>query len=217
MYGYIYMTTNTVNGKRYIGKHKASKFTKTYRGSGKILVQAFKKYGFDKFDVELLEECEDLEQLNKREEYWIAKYNACDSDEFYNIRWGGQGGDVALFLPKERMQEIRKDHSEYIKDRLKEDREFHSKFAGAKQGHICYQTTKDKISEGQKKYWASVDKGTKHERLSRSATTRMTGKIWVTDDVKDKSIRPEELNEYLAKGYRQGRRFVKRNRKCKKR
>ncbi len=34
MKGYIYETINLINGKKYIGKHKSSKFDNTYFGSG---------------------------------------------------------------------------------------------------------------------------------------------------------------------------------------
>ena len=36
MYGYIYITTNLINGMKYIGKHKASMFDPAYKGSGKV-------------------------------------------------------------------------------------------------------------------------------------------------------------------------------------
>ena len=46
MFGYIYMTINTVNGKKYIGQHKSSEFEgNKYLDSGKILKQAIEKYG----------------------------------------------------------------------------------------------------------------------------------------------------------------------------
>ena len=35
MKGYIYETTNLINGKKYIGKHKSNKFDHNYYGSGK--------------------------------------------------------------------------------------------------------------------------------------------------------------------------------------
>lgn len=37
MYGYIYITTNLINGKRYIGQKKAKNFlAEGYLGSGKL-------------------------------------------------------------------------------------------------------------------------------------------------------------------------------------
>lgn len=70
MFGYIYKTTNLVNGKQYIGKHKATKFEPDkYIGSGTLLLRAIKKYGKHNFSCELLECCDTLEQLNDRERY----------------------------------------------------------------------------------------------------------------------------------------------------
>ncbi len=45
MYGYIYLTTNLINKKKYVGQHKSSKFDERYKGSGKLIKKAFKKYG----------------------------------------------------------------------------------------------------------------------------------------------------------------------------
>lgn len=45
MYGYIYITTNLTNNKKYIGKHASSKFDENYKGSGKRLWNAINKYG----------------------------------------------------------------------------------------------------------------------------------------------------------------------------
>lgn len=94
MYGFIYITTNHINNKKYIGQKKYDKNNnwKTYLGSGIILTRAIDKYGRENFSKEIIEECESKRQLNEREKYWIAYYNAVDSDEFYNIASGGDGG-----------------------------------------------------------------------------------------------------------------------------
>ena len=68
MYGYIYLTTNLVNNKKYVGMHKSAYFDPDYKGSGKILWQAIRKYGWENFKVELLVECETPEDLYKSEE-----------------------------------------------------------------------------------------------------------------------------------------------------
>lgn len=89
MYGYIYITTNLINGKKYIGQHKSKVFDTFYLGSGKILKQAIKLYGRENFKCELLEWCKTLSILNKKEIYYIKKYHADESPEFYNICTGG--------------------------------------------------------------------------------------------------------------------------------
>lgn len=90
MYGYIYLTTNLINGKKYIGQHASPVFEPDrYIGSGVILWKAIKKYGKENFICELLESCDSADELNEKEEYWISYYNAVESDDYYNIAAGG--------------------------------------------------------------------------------------------------------------------------------
>ena len=90
MYGYIYLTINNINGKKYIGQKKSDIFLgERYLGSGTALGNAIKKYGKENFSVELLEECDSFEQLNDCEKYWILKFDAVNSENFYNIIYGG--------------------------------------------------------------------------------------------------------------------------------
>jgi hypothetical protein len=44
-YGYIYITTNLLNGKRYIGQHKLKDFDYSYIGSGTLLKNLLKNMG----------------------------------------------------------------------------------------------------------------------------------------------------------------------------
>ena len=92
MYGYIYETTNLINGKKYIGKHKSDVFDVKYKGTGKIIRKAIDKYGWDNFDCKILQECDSREELNTQEKYWIEKFDATNSDDYYNIAQGGEGG-----------------------------------------------------------------------------------------------------------------------------
>lgn len=89
MYGYIYKTTNLINGLIYIGQHKAKVKSATYIGSGKILWQAIRKFGIENFKNEVLEWCETAEELNEREIYWIEKLNARTKGIGYNLALGG--------------------------------------------------------------------------------------------------------------------------------
>lgn len=92
MYGFIYLTTNNINGKKYIGMCKYT-HEKLYLGSGKILKEAIKKYGKENFERIILQECETFEELSLAEEQWIKKYNAVEDLNFYNLTSGGFGGN----------------------------------------------------------------------------------------------------------------------------
>lgn len=70
-YGYIYKTTNLLNGKVYIGQKKSPKFVKTYFGSGKIIKQALNLHGKKNFDVELLGKAFDKKELDNLEIHYI--------------------------------------------------------------------------------------------------------------------------------------------------
>ena len=99
MYGYIYITTNLINGRKYIGQKKSSTFNESYKGSGKLLKNAIEKYGINNFETHILEEinnvptiCNSKEELDKSEYYYIKYYDAVNSHEFYNLKRGGEGG-----------------------------------------------------------------------------------------------------------------------------
>ena len=94
----IYLTTNLINGKKYIGQHKISKQKDYYLGSGKILRDAIKKYGHQNFKKTQIELCDTIEQANERERYWIKFYNAVNDENFYNLSEGGQEGAGFLYF-----------------------------------------------------------------------------------------------------------------------
>ena len=91
-YGFIYITTNNVNGKKYIGQKKYYGNHEVYIGSGVALKNAINKYGKENFTREIIENCKSKEDLDSREKYWIKYYNATESEDFYNITSGGDGG-----------------------------------------------------------------------------------------------------------------------------
>lgn len=97
----IYMTTNLVNGKKYIGRcSKDSSWEAGYIGSGKLLKQAILKYGRENFVREILEELPDTTPLCEAidlEKSWLLKLDCKNSSNFYNMsdNTGGMGaGDT---------------------------------------------------------------------------------------------------------------------------
>lgn len=105
MYGYIYLTTNLINNKKYIGQHKSEIFDPNYRGSGKRIKKAIQKYGIDNFSTVPIEKCVDKMDLDNKEKYYISLYNAVTDKNYYNIALGGSGAQV-LFQTDETKRKI---------------------------------------------------------------------------------------------------------------
>lgn len=97
---YIYITTNTINGKRYIGKHYGL-LKDSYLGSGTLLKRAIEKYGLQNFSKSILSVSNSEEENRVKEKEWIDKFDAVNSIEFYNIADGGQGGNTRAGYSKE--------------------------------------------------------------------------------------------------------------------
>ena len=89
MFGIIYVTVNTVNGRRYIGQHKCSDENDSYLGSGKILKEAIQRYGKENFRRYTLYRAETEEELDKKEVEFISAFRATENDKYYNINEGG--------------------------------------------------------------------------------------------------------------------------------
>lgn len=99
MIGYIYCHISP-SGKRYIGQTCSSLDKRWNNGYGyrncPIFYSAIKKYGWENISHEVLETVEEenkeilIDELNKREAYWIGKYNTI-SPNGYNIESGGNG------------------------------------------------------------------------------------------------------------------------------
>lgn len=88
----IYLVTNLLNSKKYVGITKFSieeRFLQ-HTKRGFLLTEAIKKYGKQKFSVELVEKVESSEKAYKLEQYYIEKYNT-KSPNGYNLTNGGDG------------------------------------------------------------------------------------------------------------------------------
>lgn len=87
---FIYITTNIVNGKQYIGSHSTDNMNDGYIGSGRCFLRSVKKYGRKNFKREILEECEPSLNLILEEKY-IKDYNTLSPDGYNLSPTGGHG------------------------------------------------------------------------------------------------------------------------------
>lgn len=91
-YGFVYGTTNLINGKRYVGQKKISNrrydYYKKYLGSGKVLRNAIKLYGKENFEKTIISFAYSQEELDQLETELILFFDAANSDDYYNISLG---------------------------------------------------------------------------------------------------------------------------------
>jgi group I intron endonuclease len=85
----VYLTTNIINGKKYIGSHYTS-LNDGYFGSGVYIKKALKKYGSENFTREILWEgpAEDRFII---EQFFCEKYDVENDKNFYNCTNKGTG------------------------------------------------------------------------------------------------------------------------------
>lgn len=97
----VYKIVNLVNGKAYIGQ-TVNTFNRRYGGRGVgvervvhsqstnwHLLRAIAKYGVDNFKVEIIEQCNTIEELNEKESYYIELYDSNNDEKGYNKVGGG--------------------------------------------------------------------------------------------------------------------------------
>lgn len=91
---FIYMITNNITSKKYVGKtvhtveYRWKLHQKNYPYVKCPLYSAIKKYGIQNFYIQTLEECPDS-QASEREQYWIKYYDTYANG--YNATLGGEG------------------------------------------------------------------------------------------------------------------------------
>ncbi len=91
---YVYLIRNLVNNKVYVGQTKnfnQRKYGHRYamkKGVERPLYRAMRKYGFENFTFEVLEECTD-ESINEREQHWVVQFDSFNPERGYNLTSGG--------------------------------------------------------------------------------------------------------------------------------
>ena len=92
VYGVIYLITNLFNGMKYVGQttQPLRRRINQHKHGNQYIDREIQKYGWEKFTVEVLEECASREKLDEREIFWIRELN-CKKPNGYNINDGGEG------------------------------------------------------------------------------------------------------------------------------
>lgn len=203
-YFFIYKTTNLINEKFYIGKHCTSNLKDGYIGSGTILRRSVRKYGKQNFKCEVLEYCENHEDLKKREREIINEEFLKDPLSM-NLQLGGGGG----FSNEEHIKKCRKGASDHQK-KVWQNKEYREKIKKSllqnliknhKEKKIKHDNFKDKTHSRETKALMSEQrKGT-----GLKETNSQFGTCWITKEGINKKIKKQELNIFTNLGWSKGR------------
>jgi len=101
---YIYKATNKINNKVYIGCtidfHRRTYQHMLLKPSDDcVFHRAIKKYGFDNFDWEIIDQTNIKNEANEKEKYYINKYRSCihyEDCNGYNENYGNVGGHNSI-------------------------------------------------------------------------------------------------------------------------
>jgi len=128
---YLYIITNSVNGKMYVGQttqvplvrwktHLRSPYLKSVKDRIPKLYNAMKKYGVENFKFSIISDAaKNLEELNELEIFIISELETVTNG--YNVRRGGKNNFVTIDMLKTR-SEAQMGHSvsDEVRQRLRE-------------------------------------------------------------------------------------------------
>ena len=175
-YNCIYMYTNLITGKRYVGKAKDfdGRHEQHLKRDEQLIDKKIKEYGIENFKIEILiENVQDNDKLNEYEKFFIKRKRSHISyGTGYNRTWGGDGGDVRSGMTEEQRKEYSRKISESSKGKPSPRKgkpcseESKQKMSEALKGKPLSEETKRKISEAHKGKPSSY-KGKQHSEETK--------------------------------------------------
>lgn len=104
----VYKITNLLTGKSYIGQTVGSMRRRWNRhcseSSCVLLNRSIKKYGKENFEIKVLAYCNNIEEMNHREQYCIKLFKTL-APNGYNVRSGGNEQIRSKFVPVKHTEE----------------------------------------------------------------------------------------------------------------
>lgn len=213
MVGKVYCIENYVNNKKYIGKttvdinkrfiqHIQSSFRD--KESKTLLHKAIFKYGEDMFTINIVEDNIPIDELDRKEIFYILSYNSI-SPNGYNLTYGGEGG----CWTEERklvMSSYQIDKCKFVEERKKRSEINKERYQDSLQRGKTAEHSKERVWINNK----SINKFVKKSELDSFLVSGwVIGKIGKTNRGKiviskfdvNKLIDIEELNFYLQFGW----------------
>lgn len=136
----VYKITNLINNKIYVGlttRTKEKRFKehlKNYKYIDFAIYRAFRKYGIENFKLDLIEKCENIEELIVRESFWIRTLESMNPAKGYNMI--NQESNIKLFS-EELKNKISKSQIKRVSKLSKEEKtKIYLKSSITKQGKL---------------------------------------------------------------------------------
>ena len=195
-----------MNELYYIGKHKTdTPDDDQYLGSGTAINRAIQKYGRENFKKETLHDFDNPDEMDAKEAE-IVNEEFINRRDNYNIAPGGRGGFSRTSEECSIQGKINAKNKVGIHGMTFEERREHGlKMAMDKKG-IHAQTTEEKRAIGNNCYEQKLGiHGQSSEQRKKNSAMSATGKIRVNNGIVGKLIKPDELGEWLNKGYVRGK------------
>ena len=158
--GYIYLVTNKVNGKRYVGQTQRIDIETRWRDHkrekpavGSYLYAAYKKYGIVNFKFQIICICFD-EDCNRYEEEYIKKFNTMRPNG-YNLKTGGNNSKLSEESRQLMIKRIRESMTPEVRKKISETHK----------GKKISEEHKKSLSMHHKQMWQNMSLEEKQQRL----------------------------------------------------
>lgn len=120
----VYLITNILNKKRYVGQTVQSlsnrwKFHLSKASGCIALKRAIQKYSKENFEIKALSYCNSIEEMNHREQYYINLFNTL-APNGYNLTTGGERPEFSE-ESRQKMSDLKLGKSTWNKGLTKED------------------------------------------------------------------------------------------------
>lgn len=175
MYYTIYLLTNTVNGKIYVGvtnNYKKRMREHSYASNDYLISRAIRKYGWKNFNSSILLETENQEYAYREaESSFIKRYSSNKPNVGYNLTEGGEG-TIGYTLSEETKKKM---SDKKIGKKLSPEHK--KKISQSNMGRIFNENTRKKISTSMKgnKHWLGKNLSIEHKQK----LSKMKEKTWM--------------------------------------